>query len=252
MGFTKLDGNLLQSSIMAEPSETFKVFITILASTGPDGIARVSSTFLAAACYLPIGIIDEALLSLEAPDPRSRSLNDDGRRIKRVDGGYFVVNYEKYRSFTYSDKSEAARKREYRKKLREGDIMGHHGTSPGHSASASSSEELRIGVPASSPQGTPEGFDEFWSRYPRKRSKQDAIAAYKAARKTASAELILAALDAYKGELDRKGTAEEYIKHAATFLRKDRWRDYVPEPKMTAEEFKRQQDEELRRLRGKS
>ena len=100
MGFTKLDSGILQSSIMAEPSETFKVFIAILASCGPDGIAKVSSTYLAAACYFPLEVVDTAIAVLEAPDPRSRSLADDGRRICRVDGGYFVTNYEKYRGFT--------------------------------------------------------------------------------------------------------------------------------------------------------
>lgn len=100
MGFTKLDAGILQSSIMAEPPETFKVFIAVLASCGPDGIAKVSSTYLAAACYFPLEVVDRALTTLEAPDPRSRSLADDGRRICRVDGGYFVVNYEKYRGFS--------------------------------------------------------------------------------------------------------------------------------------------------------
>lgn len=100
MGFTKLDSGILQSSIMAEPPETFKIFIAILASCGPDGIAKVSSTYLAAACYFPLEVVDSALAALEAPDPRSRSLVDDGRRIRRVDGGYLVVNYEKYRGFS--------------------------------------------------------------------------------------------------------------------------------------------------------
>jgi hypothetical protein len=75
------------------------VWIAILASTGPDAIARVSSTFLSAICYLPIETVDVALNALESPDPRSRSLDDEGRRIRRVDGGCFVVNYDKYRAF---------------------------------------------------------------------------------------------------------------------------------------------------------
>ena len=135
MGFTKLDEHILQSSIMAEPVETFKVFIAILAATGRDGIAKVSSTFLAAACYLPLNDVDSALAALEAPDPRSRSLNEEGRRIKRIDGGYFVINYEKYRDFSYSDNPESIRKRVYRHKGK----TGHVGTCPGHSASASAS-----------------------------------------------------------------------------------------------------------------
>ena len=131
MGFTKLDSGILQSSIMAEPSDTFKVFIAILASCGPDGISKVSSTYLAAACYFPLDVVDTALAVLEAPDPRSRSLVDDGRRIRRVDGGYLVINYEKYRGFTPQEGDPnspgALRTRRWReKKKRHGDAQASH------------------------------------------------------------------------------------------------------------------------------
>jgi len=139
MGFTKLDEGILQSSIMAERSDVFKVWIAILASAGSDGIARVSSVFLSSACHLSQRVTDHALEILSAPDPRSRSLADDGRRIRRVDGGYFLTNYEKYREFTYSDNPESVRKREYRSRKREEANPGHSGTCPGHSASASAS-----------------------------------------------------------------------------------------------------------------
>lgn len=120
MGFTKLDSNIIQSSIMSEPAVVFKVWIALLASCGPDGIARVSSTFLAGACYMDLETVDRALGVLEAPDARSRSLNEDGRRIRRVDGGYFIINYEKYRGFTPQegnpDSPGAIRVRRWREK----------------------------------------------------------------------------------------------------------------------------------------
>lgn len=197
MPFTKLDEGILHSSIMVEPPETFKVWIALLASTGPDGIARVSSTFLAAACYFPIEVVDAALATLEAPDPRSRSLADEGRRIKRVDGGYFVINYEKYRAFSYSEKPESVRKREYRAKT----------------------------------EAEEKAFAAWWDRYPRKIGKQDAFAAYVAALKGgASEDALLKSIEHYMAELVRLGTEEKYIKHPATFLRKERWRDYVDAP----------------------
>jgi hypothetical protein len=79
---------------------------------------------------------------LESPDPLSRSINDEGRRIRKVDGGYFLINYQKYRDFTYSDNPEAVRKRKQRE---ERDNMGHVPTCPdisGHSASASASSSV--------------------------------------------------------------------------------------------------------------
>jgi hypothetical protein len=58
----------------------------------------------------------EIINKLESPDPLSRSTNDDGRRIERIDGGYRIINYLKYREYTYSDNPESVYKREYRDK----------------------------------------------------------------------------------------------------------------------------------------
>jgi hypothetical protein len=44
---------------------------------------------------------------------------EEGRRIRRVDGGFFVVNYQKYRAFTYSDSPSAIRQRRHREKERD-------------------------------------------------------------------------------------------------------------------------------------
>lgn len=147
MGFTKLDEGILRSSIMAEDAETFKVWIAFLASCGPDGIARVSAVFLSSVCHLPLEIVHKATARLEAPDPESRSGAEEGRRIIRIDGGWFIVNFEKYRSFNYSLKNEAVRKREYRYRVKKGigtsrdkrDKKDNVPFVPGHSASASAS-----------------------------------------------------------------------------------------------------------------
>ncbi|MBE3040307.1 MAG: HNH endonuclease [Chloroflexi bacterium] len=80
-------------------------------------------------------------------------------------------------------------------------------------------------------------FEEFWKLYPRKEAKEDAHAAFKAVLKEASFDDIKAALVAYRVKIDQKGTTEDYIQHAATFLRKNRWRDHLPGPKMTKEEY---------------
>ncbi|OGD09388.1 MAG: hypothetical protein A2Y86_05235 [Candidatus Aminicenantes bacterium RBG_13_62_12] len=135
MGFTKLDEGILRSSIMAEPSDVFKVWIAFLAACGPDGIARTSSIFISSVCRLGLDIVHEAIEHLEAPDPESRTETDEGRRIRRVGGGWFIVNYKKYRAFQYSEEPDAIRKRKYRKRVKR-DMSG---TCPGRSASASAS-----------------------------------------------------------------------------------------------------------------
>jgi len=117
MGFTKLDERILQSSIMAEDATTFKVWITLLAACERNGIAYVSPVYLSSVCHIPLNRITASLERLESPDKNSRSLADEGRRIKRVDGGYEIINYLAYREASLRD-AEAERKRLYREERR--------------------------------------------------------------------------------------------------------------------------------------
>jgi hypothetical protein len=143
VGFTKLDEGILRSSIMAEDPVTFKVWIAFLASCEPDGIARVSSVFIASVCRFTQEQVDKAVKRLSRPDLGSRSEEHEGRRIQRVDGGYLIFNYEKYRAFSYSMKRDAVRKREQREKA-----VGHSRDNVplgvGHSASASASSSVLV------------------------------------------------------------------------------------------------------------
>jgi len=165
MGFTKLDEGILRSSIMAKDSDTFKVWIALLASCDYDGIARVSAIFLSSVCHLPIKIVEKALFALESPDKHSRSTEDDGRRIKRVSGGYFVINYTKYRGWTYSQKPDAIRQRRHRAKRDTKVTKGHDVVTvcdPSASASASSSSVNK------NPKGEwDQPFELFKKEYPK-------------------------------------------------------------------------------------
>jgi len=53
----------------------------------------------------------DALEKLGSPDPESRTPDHDGRRLVRVNDGFIVLNYIKYRE---KDSSTAARSRRYR------------------------------------------------------------------------------------------------------------------------------------------
>ena len=116
MGFTKLSQRISRSSIMTEPSDIFKVFIVILAECGPDGVVDVDAEYLSRVCYMPLKVVEKALQKLEGPDPRSRSKDCGGARIKKVDEGFFVVNYAKYRERVYSTSDAARRMRALRAK----------------------------------------------------------------------------------------------------------------------------------------
>jgi hypothetical protein len=113
-GFTKLSSGIVQSSIMLEDSDTFKAWIVFLASCESDGIARVSAVYISSICHFSLEKTLDIIKKLESPDPVSRSTNDEGRRIERINGGYRIINYLQYREYTYSDSPEAIKKRAQR------------------------------------------------------------------------------------------------------------------------------------------
>ena len=142
MPFVKIDCSILYSSVWCESLEVRVLWIAMLAASDPEGIVRASAPGLAKLAGLPLNATLTALEVLESPDPFSKSPEHEGRRVERCDGGFFILNYGKYRSHDYSMNREAVRKREYREKTKHyvGDIKRDIvPPCPGHSASASSS-----------------------------------------------------------------------------------------------------------------
>lgn len=153
MGFAKLSDTLVYSSILREDDGVFKVFFLILSQTRQDGVSPISADFIAAVTRKPDDEVERCLAILEAPDPKSKSLAEDGRRIERVDGGFRVVNYRKYRE---DADTETVREYERERKRRQREAVPDvSGNVPGHSASASPSASVEEGGP---------GGGEFYRR----------------------------------------------------------------------------------------
>ena len=66
-------------------------------------------------------------------------------------------------------------------------------------------------------------FADWWEHYPRKVGKGQAIKAYRAARKKATAEALVAAVDIQTPMLTARGS--QYCPHPSTWLNGERWRD---------------------------
>lgn len=138
MAFVKLDCGILNSTIWVD-RDAREVFITALLMAEPKELEspqpqlevkaiRETGWSVPPGWYgmVPaagIGIVrrsgvDEergiaALERLGSPEPDSRSQDFDGRRLVRVDGGYVVLNFDKYRQ---KDHSAAERSRRYRER----------------------------------------------------------------------------------------------------------------------------------------
>lgn len=149
MPFVKLDCGILDSTLWLD-KDAREMFITALLMAVPcsydDSVPEVEITntdntgwqvppgdygFVSAAgiaiCYRA-GMEQDAgiaaLIRLAAPEAESRTTAFDGRRMVRVDGGFLVLNFKKYRD---KDHTAAARARRYREKKRHGVITTRHG-----------------------------------------------------------------------------------------------------------------------------
>lgn len=117
MPFVKLDTGILDSTLWLSDAEVRVTFITMLAMAQPDGMVEATAPGISRRANLSIETVRHAIKLLESPDEDSRSLAEEGRRIVRIDGGYQIVNYEKYRQ---KDHTAAERMRRFRSKNKQG------------------------------------------------------------------------------------------------------------------------------------
>jgi len=91
-------------------------------------------------------------------------------------------------------------------------------------------------------------FEKFWQEYPRKKEKRVAFDVFNKLKKGEQEQVIICARN-YHEEVKNKKIEESYIKHPATFLRKERWRDYLKQKvNPTQKEF----DELLEKIESKN
>lgn len=120
MAYTKLFQSILTSTIWVESDRTRIIWITMLALADKNGEVQASIPGLARVAGVPIADCEEAIARFLAPDPYSRTPDDEGRRIEKIDGGWALLNHEKYRRLASKDESkESAAERQRRKRNRD-------------------------------------------------------------------------------------------------------------------------------------
>lgn len=96
-GFVKLFGSIITSTIWQEDPETKVVWITLLVLADAEGFVNTTIPGLANIANISIEKTREAIEKLESSDSDSRTTDFGGRRIAKVDGGWLILNYLKYR-----------------------------------------------------------------------------------------------------------------------------------------------------------
>jgi hypothetical protein len=117
-GFTKLFSSIVTSTIWSEDSDTRVVWITLLALSDANGFVASTVPGLARLSGVELEVCESALAKFQSPDRYSRSQEHEGRRLRVVDGGFELLNHQKYREFRNED-DRRRQNREAQKRWRE-------------------------------------------------------------------------------------------------------------------------------------
>jgi hypothetical protein len=259
--YNKLFTKILDSSIWLQDDQTIRVWITLLASMDEDGFAAFATPMnLAARARVSLDDATRIVAYLEAPDPFSGNPDFEGRRIERTSGGWLVLNAKAHRDLV-TRREAMARHRErqaaYRARKRDGgDITqashmadGDAKTSRGDASVTVETSQMakRDGrmlqseavSEAYTDTHTPiargktarsvrDGFDEFWSAYPKKAARQAAVKAWSRIAASVPTADIMAGLDRARRSEQWLKDGGQFVPHASTWLNGGRWTDDLP------------------------
>jgi len=131
------------------------------------------------------------------------------------------------------DNDNANRQRRFREKKKEQLLLERYDDVTKNNESKSKSIDIDIyNPPIIPPKGGTDpvrdnGFDAFWSEYPKKVGKKDAKKAYEKALKSTDAETMIRAVQAQKGSGQWTRDNGRYIPNPSTWLNQGRWDDEI-------------------------
>ena len=117
--YTKLANSILTSTVWMESNETRIVWLTLLAMCDKNGEVQASIPGLANVARVTVQECETSIQLFLSPDPYSRTKSDEGRRLEEIDGGWFVINHNKYRDLASDSdvkRKAAERQRRYRER----------------------------------------------------------------------------------------------------------------------------------------
>ncbi|MEO5802569.1 MAG: hypothetical protein ABIR24_03500 [Verrucomicrobiota bacterium] len=202
--FAKVFQQILDSSVATDYLVRL-VFEDFLKLSDSDGIVDITPDAISRRTNVPLEIVLSGISELEGPDKTSRTPDNEGRRIIRLDAhrdwGWRIVNFHKYRQSATKEMlrmSEAERKSEWRR--RKGFAPKHPSPTP---PTLGKSTEEEAEQSRTSPGHVPDkptaksGFkkkqlEDIWEAYPLKKSKPDGLKAIGRALEKKSFDELLA------------------------------------------------------------
>jgi len=222
-GYTKLFSSIIGSTIWREDNDTRLVWITMLAMADKNGIVEASVPGLADFARVSVDGTRSALAKLSGPDPDSRSVEYEGRRIEAIDGGWRLLNHAKYRA-KLSDIERREYKRQKQAEYRSVDNRGHSLLNV--DTVDTSKSRVQKQKAEAKPSTTADGFAAFWESYPKKQGKGAALKAWRAIHpSTELRDTIAASVEAQRTCRQWLKDGGQFIPNPATWLRQQRWED---------------------------
>jgi len=234
----------------------------MLANCDAGGVFDETPDYVSRVAGIPLDAVQRAVTMLEGVDGESRSPEEGGARIIRLDGhrtwGWRIVNYQKYRNSTGAERVAEHRWRQDVTRCN----AELHDVTPGNQAEAEAEESTSThlidsdesnvsvstppdrkavieailgGASVKSPDKAEweEGFrEDFWKTYPRKVGKPGALRAWhrlmpeKLAEQQETLDGICSGLSRWIDYWREHETPEDKIPHPATFLNDHRHEDF--------------------------
>ena len=239
--FAKIFAQIFDSSI-ASDYVVRHVFMDLLVLADREGVVDMTLDAISRRTNVPEEMVAHAIAELMREDRKSRSHEEDGRRIVPIDShrdwGWQIVNYEHYRNI----RDEEARRTYFRDKKREQRLKstGVHSGQESPQVSNLVKDSTTRSNKVTQGEGEGEGDIEvkrklsspsqaqcaiIYGAYPRKIGKLAAFKAIEKALRVKPFDAVLLAVQAYARKCSRDGTEERFIAHPATWFNQGRYED---------------------------
>lgn len=199
-----------------------------------DGTVDMTAHAIAGRTGIPLDIIETGLAFLESPDPYSRTPDEDGRRISRLSDdrawGWYIVNHSKYKALV---SAATIREQNRERKRKQRDMSRSVTASHAESRHTDTDTDTDPPIVPQRVNGHDHAFEEFWRAYPRKRSKGNALKAWKRLKPDATlTSTILAAVERARGSPDWKRESGQFVPYPASWLNARGWEDDIAQQRI--------------------
>jgi hypothetical protein len=226
--FAKIFSQIFDSSI-AEDWQVRCVFTDLLTLCDINGVVDMTPEAISRRTNVPLEIILRAIGELQKPDPKSRSPEDDGRRIRLIDDhrnwGWMIINHERYRKIASEEQRRsktAERVARYKSKHESGNALVTHGNTEvttGNSGNAMQKQKQK--QKKMEEDISPER--KIYDAYPKKVGRPDAFRAISKALRDVDFEVLLRATSDYAEAM--KDCDRKFIPYPQKWFNSQRYND---------------------------